>query len=308
MSEQTHRSTFGSALAYKDPEAAIAWLEKAFGFDLSMAIRDDTGKMVHSEMSFGNGYIMVGDEWAENIKAPASVGGANTQRLSVGLQGGLDAHCERAREAGARIAMEPNNQPYGARVYVAVDPEGHVWDFEAPAEAAPDAMERAGYAVQQLAMPSDEQTAATFFPDAFYRDPYAAIDWLQRAFGFDLQLIIDNGDAQIRSHLGFGSGRVAVSSESSPADQPKRLSPLSVGGGNTQTIHIQLGHDIDAHCERARAAGAEIVQEPETQFYGDRTYRALDPEGHMWTLAQTITVMTPEQWDAASGLKTTLRG
>jgi hypothetical protein len=50
------------------------------------------------------------------------------------------------------------------------------------------------------------------------------------------------------------------------------------------------------------------VQAPETQFYGDRTYRAFDPEGHMWTVAETITVMTPEQWDAASGLKTTIRG
>jgi uncharacterized glyoxalase superfamily protein PhnB len=306
MTEPIH-PTFGSALAYKDPETAIAWLEKAFGFEPSMLIRDDTGKLVHSELSFGNGYIMVGDEWAENIKAPPSVDGANTQRCSVGLEGGLDAHCERARAAGARIAMEPNDQPYGARVYVAVDPEGHVWDFEAPADAAPDAMTKAGYSVRQLAMPSEGQEAAAFFPDAFYRDPNAATDWLQRAFGFELQLVIDNGDGQIRAHLGFGSARVAVSSESSPADQPRRLSPLSVGGGNTQTVHIQLDEDIDAHCERARAAGAKIVQEPETQFYGDRTYRAFDPEGHMWTLAQTLTAMTPEQWDAVSGLKTTIR-
>ena len=58
-------------------------------------------------------------------------------------------------------------------------------------------------------------------------------------------------------------------------------SPKSVGGKNTQTVHVQLaeGEDIDAHCKRAREAGAEILQEPETQFYGDRTYRARDPEG-----------------------------
>lgn len=308
MSEPAMHTTFGSALAYKDPEKAIEWLQKAFGFEASMLIRDESGKLVHSELSFGNGYIMVGDEWAENIKAPSSVGGANTQRCSVGLEGGVDEHCERARAAGARIVMEPNNQPYGARVYVAVDLEGHVWDFEAPAEAAPDAMTEAGYAVQQMALPSEEQEAATFFPDAFYRDPNAAVDWLQRAFGFELQLVIDSGDGQIRAHLGFGGARVAVSSESSPEGQPPRLSPLAVGGGNTQTVHIQLESDIDAHCERARAAGAKVVQEPETQFYGDRTYRAVDPEGHMWSLAQMISVLTPEQWDAASGLKTTIPG
>jgi len=48
--------------------------------------------------------------------------------------------------------------------------------------------------------------------------------------------------------------------------------------------------------------------EPEDQFYGDRTYRALDPEGHMWTFAQTVKVMTPGEWDAASGLKTEMPG
>jgi uncharacterized glyoxalase superfamily protein PhnB len=85
--------------------------------------------------------------------------------------------------------------------------------------------------------------------------------------------------------------------------------PSSIGGANTQNIHIQIETDVDAHCERARAAGARIIQEPETQFYGDRTYRALDPEGHMWTVGQTVNVMTPEEWDAASGgLKTEIPG
>jgi uncharacterized glyoxalase superfamily protein PhnB len=68
-----------------------------------------------------------------------------------------------------------------------------------------------------------------------------------------------------------------------------------------------LDSDIDLHCERARKAGAKILQEPETQFYGDRTYRATDPEGHIWTFGQTIEKMTPEEWDKNSGLKTQTR-
>jgi uncharacterized glyoxalase superfamily protein PhnB len=50
-------------------------------------------------------------------------------------------------------------------------------------------------------------------------------------------------------------------------------SPIWIDGKNTQTVHVHVTEDIDAHCERARKAGAEILQEPETQFYGDRTYR-----------------------------------
>ncbi len=87
----------------------------------------------------------------------------------------------------------------------------------------------------------------------------------------------------------------------------KHRSPKSIDGLNTQTVHVQLDVDLDGHCERARKAGAKILQEPETQFYGDRTYRCTDPEGHIWTFGQTVQQMTPEQWDKAAGLKTQTR-
>jgi uncharacterized glyoxalase superfamily protein PhnB len=72
-------------------------------------------------------------------------------------------------------------------------------------------------------------------------------------------------------------------------------------------VQLAEGEDIDAHCAHARAAGASILMEPETQFYGDRTYRAKDPEGHIWTFGVTVQQMTPEQWDKASGLTTRKR-
>ena len=68
-----------------------------------------------------------------------------------------------------------------------------------------------------------------------------------------------------------------------------------------RVVHAIAGADIDAHCERARKAGAEIMQEPDTQFYGDRTYRARDGEGHIWTFGVTVQEMTPAEWDKAMG-------
>lgn len=117
---------------YRDPKAALAWLEQAFGFETTMAIEGPDGDptMCHYEMSYeGRGRIMVGGEWAEWAKSPASLGGANTQSTHVELPSGLEAHCERARAAGAVIAAEPEDQFYGDRTYRAVDPEGHVWTF-----------------------------------------------------------------------------------------------------------------------------------------------------------------------------------
>jgi uncharacterized glyoxalase superfamily protein PhnB len=62
---------------------------------------------------------------------------------------------------------------------------------------------------------------------------------------------------------------------------------------------VRIDSGIDAHCERARAAGALIVQEPEDQFYGSRTYRAVDLEGHEWTFAQPIRAVSNEEAAAA---------
>ncbi|MGO9058227.1 MAG: VOC family protein [Candidatus Binataceae bacterium] len=129
MDDQFRRPTFGSAVLYKDPVAALDWLEKAFGFERMMVITDATGRLVHSEMRFGDGYIMVGGEFADFVASPASVGGKNTQSIHVHLKDGIDAHCARARAAGAVIVREPEDQFYGDRVYSAKDPEGHVWSF-----------------------------------------------------------------------------------------------------------------------------------------------------------------------------------
>jgi uncharacterized glyoxalase superfamily protein PhnB len=97
----------------------------------------------------------------------------------------------------------------------------------------------------------------------------------------------------------YGNAAIMIGNEWS--DDHK--SPASIGGKNTQTVHLQLTEGIDAHCERARGAGFEIIMEPADQFYGDRTYRCRDPEGHIWTVGQTVHAVTREDAEAASGLK-----
>jgi len=82
-------------------------------------------------------------------------------------------------------------------------------------------------------------------------------------------------------------------------------SPASVGGANTANVHVEIETDVDAHYERARHAGAVIEMEPADQFYGARTYRAKDPEGHVWTFGQTIREVSREEAERVSGLKIT---
>ena len=124
--------TFVPSLAYRDPKAAVDWLAKAFDFELTMAIEGTDGdpSQGHYEMGYdGRGRLTIGGEWNEWMHSPASIDGRNSSSISVVVTRDIDAHCERARAAGARILAEPDDQFYGDRVYRCVDPEGHQWKF-----------------------------------------------------------------------------------------------------------------------------------------------------------------------------------
>jgi uncharacterized glyoxalase superfamily protein PhnB len=140
-----------------------------------------------------------------------------------------------------------------------------------------------------------------FVAAAFYRDPKAALAWLENAFGFELSMLIDGPpDNPLALHAEMslgGRGRIMIGGEY--ADWVK--SPASIGGANTCNIHVAVPDSIDAHCAHARAAGADILEEPLDQFYGDRTYRARDPEGHVWSFAQRVRRVSRAEAEAAIG-------
>jgi len=123
------RPSLCSAIFYKDPAAALDFLEAAFGFERRMVITDADGNIAHAEMDFGDGFIMVGGEWGDHTASPASTGGKNTQGVHVKLKSNIDEHCAHAKAAGAEIVRELTDEFYGDRVYLAKDLEGHVWSF-----------------------------------------------------------------------------------------------------------------------------------------------------------------------------------
>lgn len=129
----------------------------------------------------------------------------------------------------------------------------------------------------------------------FYLDAAAAIDWLCRVFGFAVRLKVEGEGGTIEHcELTYGDGLIMVGQEGHvmrPGDA-RMASPRSTGGRNTQLMCVFVD-DVDAHCAHARAAGAEIFREPETNDYGpqyamDRTYGATDLDGHMWFFMQRV--------------------
>jgi uncharacterized glyoxalase superfamily protein PhnB len=123
---------------YKDPHRAIDWLCEAFGFELRLKVDGEGGAVEHSELTFGEAVITVGDERRQKDKrramvSPASVDGANTMSACFYIDD-ADAHCARARAAGAKILYEPTTTDYGEaywadRSYQAEDFEGRSWWF-----------------------------------------------------------------------------------------------------------------------------------------------------------------------------------
>jgi len=126
------------ALYYQEAGKAIDWLCEAFGFEVRLKVEGEGGRIEHSELVFGEAVVMVGDEAVQQdknrpAKSPRSVGGANTASAMFYIDD-VDAHCARARKAGATITYEPTVSDYGAdhwadKSYQAQDLEGHRWWF-----------------------------------------------------------------------------------------------------------------------------------------------------------------------------------
>ena len=129
----------------------------------------------------------------------------------------------------------------------------------------------------------------------YYKEAGRMIDWLCGAYGFELRLKVEGENGRIEhSELTYGDGLIMVGEElvgDARRFNTDRLSPLNARC-NTQNLMVFVD-DVDAHCAHARAAGAQVVSEPELHDYGDdywadRSYGAIDPEGHLWWFTQRI--------------------
>src|SRR5215467_3057160 len=107
-----------AAVFYDDAAKAIDWLCAAFGFEVLLKVEGEGGRIEHSELTFGEGLVMVASPGGSSSrktpvpgKSPRSVGGVNTQMLAIYVDD-ADAHCARARAAGARIVDEPTTSDY----------------------------------------------------------------------------------------------------------------------------------------------------------------------------------------------------
>ena len=142
-------------------------------------------------------------------------------------------------------------------------------------------------------------------PMISYEDVGGAADWLCRAFGFRERLRYTAEDGTL-SHvqLELADGLVMLGNPGGVYVSPKRLAETYAEvrrvfetGYVSDGLHVYVD-DVAAHYEQAKHEGATILSELEETPFGDRHYRAEDPEGHRWMFAQHVRDVAPEDWGA----------
>ena len=116
-------------LTVRDADAALAFYQKAFGFEKKMAMAGPDGRTAHAEVRFRDGVIMFGPEGGQNkCKAPVTTGSRPPVGLFVYCDD-VDALFKRATAAGAKVDKPPTDMFYGDRICTLIDPDGHLWSF-----------------------------------------------------------------------------------------------------------------------------------------------------------------------------------
>jgi len=114
------------------------------------------------------------------------------------------------------------------------------------------------------------------FPGFRYMHAPEAISWLEQAFGFERHFVVPGPEGSIaHAQLKYGAELVMLGSAPTDPAPDDRMANARRG------VYVFV-KDIDAHYERARAIGADIVLALYDTEYGSRAYSALDPEGNLW--------------------------
>ncbi len=133
--------------------------------------------------------------------------------------------------------------------------------------------------------------ANILLPHLTYQDVAQAIQWLSHTFGFVEHYRYGPPDAPQGAQLRLGDAWIMVNTT-----HPGRTSP-AIAGANTQTLTVFV-ENVDEHYQRAKAAGAKIVEELNETPYGEYQYGVEDLDGHRWLFACHVCDVSPEKWGA----------
>lgn len=125
---------------------------------------------------------------------------------------------------------------------------------------------------------------SSVIPTLRYRDAKAAIDWLEKVFGFARHAVYEGPGGTIgHAELTLGSGMIMLGSTKDDEYGRHFKLPGELDGVETRSSYIVVG-DADAVYARALKAGATVLRSIQNMDYGSREFTVRDPEGHSWSV------------------------
>src|ERR1700742_534966 len=132
----------------------------------------------------------------------------------------------------------------------------------------------------------------TVLPHVFYRDVAAAIAWLTKTFGFTEHYRYgDPSEPVSGAQVHLGNAWIMVKRMREGSSNPAQL------GYGTQSLTVFVD-DVDEHFNKAKSAGAKIVEDLHETVYGERQYGVVDLDGHHWLFSQHARDLSPNEWGA----------
>ena len=277
------RTTAAPRLAFRDAAKAIAFYQEALGAKETFRFEVE-GHIPHAEMTVGDSFIHLTDEWPEGGRFSAETLGHSPISLDVTVPD-VDSFAEHAIAAGMKVLRPLKDQFYGYRDITMADPFGYSWTVgtvkeQMPVEEMHRRMERMTEGPESGTMPG--KAVPHIRPGFRMVTPY---------------LVAKNGVALLDFAIaGLGAKELArfvmptgVHGEVQIGD-----SIIMMGGGlpgkefagpmQPGALHVYV-EDADAVIRKAVAAGATLVDEPVDQDYGERSGAVQDPAGNLWYIA-----------------------
>ena len=279
-------------LTVKSIEDAIGFYSKVFAAKTLLSMPGPDGKLVHAEIQIGDSHIMIGAEMSGQSKSPDTLKGT-TGSLLVYVED-VDAVTKSAIEAGAKELMKVDDQFWGDRWGMIIDPFGHAWGIAThKIEVPPEKMGELAKAWNPDAKKKPEipgtpakhwqpERMHTVVPSIHIAGGAAPLGFYEKALGAKVSgtTLMPDGKTLMHAELELGDSIVMVSGEN-PAMGSK--SPKTLGG--TPLALFVYTEDVDAAFARATAQSAEVKEAVDDQFWGDRFGSVYDPSRHEWGLA-----------------------
>ena len=294
-------------LVVEDVDAAVEFYVNAFGAEPRMKIAGPDGKTMHQEIRLGSGVVMLGAAVKGKNKTPTQLGGTP---VSVNYYvKDVDSVFAQAIAAGGKAIMPLENQFWGDRWGLMIDPFGHQWGLAtAKVALTPDQIKagaEVGYAPggkkKITAIWKKAKPAASYIQPGYTEVSIALhmadnTEQLEqyKKFGGSIRNVMPMPNGKLM-HAEYVVGDSAVMlSDEMPEFGTK--SPKTLGG--TPAFIFTYVKNVDAATKAAAAAGAK-TKGPTEMFWGDRVSWVEDASGHLWMFATHVRDVSPAQMQEA---------